>query len=266
MKKAWAFLLILLPQLVSAGNEPVAWTDPQTSMPFVQVPKGCFRMGNKKAPIRPGHITWIQLKYEGQIADDESPAHEVCVDAFWLGRYEITRAQWQSVMGTKDPAESGRHPVSNISWLEAQEFLRRLNLAAKESRYRLPTEAEWEYACLAGSKNASVGDPELLKIRARFDAGSGGTVEVGQLAPNAFGLSDMLGNVWEWVEDSYVKTGYSQHALYNPKVSQPSTPRVMRGASFMSEDSQVRCATRGRYPEAERLSVIGLRVVREAKE
>ena len=150
---------------------------------------------------------------------DESPVHEVEISrGFWLGKYEVTQGQWKAVMD--DEPWSGRarvisdssHPAVIISWDEVQEFIRRINEEAGEELYRLPTEAEWEYACRAGTQTRwSFGDDtSQLKNYAWYFNNTEGAKAVGSRLPNPWGLYDMHGNVWEWVQDWYDEEYYSR--------------------------------------------------------
>lgn len=138
---------------------------------------------------------------------DEKPVHKVIISQpFYLGKYEVTQGEWVAVMGTNPSHFKGdpKRPVERVSWRMVQEFIRRLNAKEGHNKYRLPTEAEWEYAARAGARTRySFGDDEtVLDQYAWYYKNDGGrTHPVGQLKPNAWGLYDMQGNVWEWVQD-----------------------------------------------------------------
>jgi formylglycine-generating enzyme required for sulfatase activity len=159
-------------------------------MEFVLIPAGTFMMGSNDG------------------CDDEEPVHQVTISRpFYLGKYPVTQEEWRIVMGD-DPSdfEGPRRPVGNVSWDDVQAFIGRLNREEGHARYRLPTEAEWEYACRAGS----TGDYCFGNFVSRLDdygwyrRNSGAeTHPVGEKAPNAWGLYDMHGNVLEWVQDWY---------------------------------------------------------------
>ena len=159
-------------------------------MEFMLIPAGTFMMGSEK-----GYA-------------DEKPQHRVTISRpFYLGKYEVTQAQWEAVMGNNPSRFDGRNnPVEQVSWEDVRVFIARLNAHEGHTRYRLPTEAEWEYAARAGSTSAySFGDDAArLGQYAWYGDNSGKTTHpVGQKLPNAWGLHDMHGNVWEWVQGWY---------------------------------------------------------------
>lgn len=242
---------------------------PASGIEFAWIEKGCFAMGAEKA---------------GKTDDrgsppvprpDEVPRHEVCIDGFWMGRHEVTREQWQRVMApaTQVDAVLARHPVTHVSWEDAQAFLQRMNAAAAPGeRFRLPTEAEWEFACSPGEPATPIEGRRAerfeevragawLKIPLHEDQT---TRAVGELKPNSFGLYDMLGNVWEWTADVYLSDGYKRHARENPLVVAGSERHVLRGGSFKSDVTQARCGARAYGIPQDRLYTVGLRVVRQA--
>ena len=181
---------------VAVGVYPQQPAAPKTvrnsiGMEFVLIPAGTFQMGSNDS------------------SDDEKPVHTVRLSrSFYLGKYAVTQARWEAVMGHNPSRFKGdsNRPVEQVSWDDVQEFIRRLNTKESGARYRLPTEAEWEYAARAGSTTAySFGDGVgQLGQYAWCDGNAGNTTHpVGQLQPNAWGLYDMYGNVGEWVQDRY---------------------------------------------------------------
>lgn len=153
-------------------------------------------------------------------------------------------------------------PVENVSWNDVQEFLQRLNARNDGYRYRLPTEAEWEYAARAGSKSARYGE---LNAVAWYDDNSGKeTHPEGQKQPNAWGLYDMLGNVWEWVQDWYSGSYYQQSPGTDPQGPSSGSSRVLRGGSWDYIDWLVRASSRLYVEPGNRYNNFGFRCVREA--
>lgn len=253
---------------VAFASQPLpTWTEPATGMVFVALPKDCFQMGSAKPVDPPFDSHWERIGYKGKLAEDEAPRHEACVDAFWMAKIEVSEADWHKVMGGIAPADGGRRAKVGVTWLQARQFAQQLSIqSAGKLRFRLPTETEWEYACRAGASENAAPEREQLAENAWYAQSpkrSYEAREAGVLKANGFGLHDMLGNAWEWTEDSYQADAYARHALYNPKVEAAGAPRVIRGGSFRTELAQVRCAMRARYDPAETLDAIGLRLVRE---
>lgn len=205
-------------------------------------------------------------------------AHEACVNDFWLGIYEVTQREWtQVITRTANPSafqDGPRYPVESVSWLDAQDFIKELNLRSGR-QYRLPTEAEWEYAARGGGKNIRFGTGKntIGPDEANFDAEekhkasysrSGeyrkSTLEVGSFAPNSLGLYDMSGNVWEWCSDWYGENYYTSATRDNPKGPTSGSHRVFRGGSWYCSPGHVRAAFRdGGLPDL-RAAHLGLRL------
>jgi formylglycine-generating enzyme required for sulfatase activity len=201
-------------------QQPVAKTLRNSiGMELVLIQAGTFQMGST----------------DSGADDDEKPVHTVRISRpFYLGQYEVTQAQWEAVMGNNPSKFKGdpSHPVEQVSWDNVQEFIRRLNAKEGGARYRLPTEAEWEYAARAGSTTVySFGDSasQLGQSAWYEDNADGATHPVGRLQPNAWGLYDMHGNVWEWVQDWYGP--YASSTVTDPTGPQSGGP-VCRGGSW----------------------------------
>ena len=180
---------------------------------------------------------------------DEKPVHPVKIPDFYLGKYEVTQEQYEALMDGQNPSEfkGPQNPVEHMSWNLCQEFCKRLS-GKSGIAFRLPTEAEWEYACRAGSAATyCCGDKvEDLKAYAWF-AGTAGdkTHPVGQLKPNAWGLYDMHGNVWEWCQDWYGKDYYQTSPPLDPQGPETGTGRNLRGGSWMMGPEACRASDRG---------------------
>ena len=229
------------------------WTN-TLGMEFVGVPAGSFVMGSPEDE-------------EGRYSDEVQ--REVRISrGFWIGRYEVTQGEWEAVMGANPSFffdECGvRCPVETVSWEDVQEFIRRLN-ARETGRgyvYRLPTEAEWEYAARAGTTGARYG--ELDEI-AWYGGNSGlKTHPVGEKRANAWGLYDMLGNVWEWTADWYGE--YPSGAVSDPRGPGTGSDRVIRGGGsdpvIRYGARSVRSANRSRHSPAFGHGALGFRLVR----
>jgi len=198
------------------GNRAARHAAPEIEM--VLVPGGDFLMGSPEGAQGRGF--------------GEGPQHRVTVPSFYIGKYEVTQAQWRAVMGGDQSRFKGDNlPVETVSWDDAKDFCRKLSQMTGEE-YRLPTEAEWEYACRAGTTGAYAGDPDAM---AWYGMNSGrGTHPVGRKLPNAFGLYDMHGNVREWCEDDW-HDGYANAPSDGTAwVEKPSRGlgRVYRGGSW----------------------------------
>ena len=236
-----------------AGTPRVAVAQPQPGesrvfdgIQFVWVPAGEFLMGSTSAEAR----------------SNEQPLTRVRISqGFFLGKYEVTQAEWEAVMGSNPShfTECGPDcPVEQVSWDDVQEFIRRLNATVGEERYRLPTEAEWEYAARAGTSGDRYGNLDAIA----WCGGNGGwrTHPVGRKAPNAFGLHDMLGNVWEWVEDW--AGAYPGGAVTDPRGPGSGSRRVIRGGGWGSIARGCRASFRGNGSPGSRGSTLGFRLLR----
>jgi formylglycine-generating enzyme required for sulfatase activity len=249
----------------SAGNSPYSNIEyfeiPYTNslgMSFKIIPAGTFTMGSPTD--EPGR-------------NSDETQHQVTVsDAYYMQTTEVTQAQWEAVMGDNPSWFSGSSdcPVENVSWDDVQEFIDRLN-AMGEGTYRLPTEAEWEYACRADSTTAfangeitevgSDNDPNLDQMGwYRYNAGDE-THPVASKEPNSWGLYDMHGNVWEWCRDRY--GSYPAGAVTDPTGPSAGTYRVLRGGSWGFNAADARSANRYRsFPDQRGNGGNGLRVLR----
>lgn len=248
------------------------WREPITAMEFTHLPGGCYLMGATAAAL------------------GAKPVHRVCVQGFWLARYETSNAQYQRCVaagscpepeqrdsginehfrtGNEDHYEAmgealtaGDHPVVGVSWVNAQTFAQWLSSQSGE-KFRLPTEAEWEYACRAGSSKEpteSGGDADVTAWHK--DNSQGRHHASGGKAPNGFGLYDMSGNVWEWVQDHFDSQAYSQHAENDPLFVKKDFFHVTRGGSWSSAAIYLNCAYRGVGEERDRDDNLGFRLVR----
>lgn len=197
----------------------------------------------------------------------DSIQHEVVISKpYYVQTTEVTQGQWQKIMGGnpslfKDCGDDC--PVENVSWIDAQEFIRRLNRIEGTNKYRLPTEAEWEYACRAGATGKfSFGENENeLGNHAWYNKNSDSrTHPVAKKMPNSWGLYDMYGNVWEWCQDGY--DDYPSGKVTDPKGLPAGQHRVLRGGSWLDNAAIARSAFRGQEYPVVRSHDIGFRLVR----
>jgi formylglycine-generating enzyme required for sulfatase activity len=244
-------------------------------MEFVWLAPGSFEMGTPSSQPRQA---------------DEVPHRVTFRHGVYMGRFEVTQGQWQRVMG-RNPSHftscGPNCPVEMVSFNDVQEFLRRLAEQTPRHDLRLPTEAEWEYACRAGTETSFSTGGQLTSAHANYDgryplAGTpagvylGHPTPVGSYAPNAWGLHDLEGNVWEWIDDWY--GDYPNHSVVDP----PPTPRaqahrvwdarggdfgfkkVIRGGSWYFNEDSCRCALRYTHFPGDIGPSVGFRLVRDA--
>ena len=218
-------------------------------MEFVWVPAGEFQMGSNSP---------LALAYN----EDPTLTQVRISRGFWLGQHEVTQAEWEAVMGS-NPSNwercGARCPVEEVSWNDAQEFIGSLNGRAGGNRYRLPTEAEWEYAARAGTTGDRYGNLDGIAWH-DGNHSKDGPYPVGQKAPNAWGLHDMLGNVWEWVQDWY--GDYPGGTVTDPRGPASSSYRVMRGGSYSGFVIAVQASARSFLSPDGELPWIGFRLLR----
>lgn len=262
------------PQASSPAKTQETWQEPVTGMKFVKIPGGCFQMGQNQTEQR-------LLKREGEVSNfekyfaDELPQHKVCVDEFWMGAHEVTQSEWEKVMGF-NPAvfqEGENYPVEMVSWDDAQSFTGKLNELNDTTQFRLPSETEWEYAARAGTTTLySTGDsikgseanfngtfPFGLNLRDEYRKSP---TPVGSFSPNAFGLYDMHGNLWEWCNDWYQADYYQKSAIKNPLGPEEGQMRVLRGGSWFRYSAHIRSATRYKNKQTGQYADTGFRVVK----
>ena len=248
----WMASVIVTVSVTDVDAAPETHTN-SIGMKFVLIPSGSFMMG-------------ADLNFEDG-SKDETPQHSVTISkSFYLGRYEVTQQQWVKVMGSNPSKFKGRtKPVEQVSWDDVQRFIKKLNAKENGRYYRLPTEAEWEYACRAGTTGAySFGDDvDQVGGYGWFDGNSGDkTHPVGQKKPNSWGLHDMHGNVWEWVQDVYKNTAYDSHAASDPIYEGSGSYRVFRGGSWYYNARILRCANRLNNSPGYRNGNLGFRLLR----
>jgi formylglycine-generating enzyme required for sulfatase activity len=215
-------------EIVRVINPGVSDLKNSINMEFILIPPGDFIMGTNSS-----------------MSEHEKPAHQIKIsEPFYLGKYPVTQAQWQAVMGVNPSQFQGNphHPVEQVSWNDVQSFIQKLNEREREKAYRLPTEAQWEYACRAGTERPRYGDVDAI---AWYDENSDDhTHLVGEKLPNDWGLYDMLGNVWEWVQDWYDGSYYQYSPRVDPQGPDTGGYRVMRGGSWRNPEQYARADCR----------------------
>ena len=264
MKKSTAFILQMIffcVARITFSGEPIdSWTDQFSGIRFVKIPAGQFEMGS---PVS-----------EQQRNPDEI-IHRVAIShSFYLGEHEVTQSQWKRVMGNSPSNfhKCGRDcPVEKINWYQVNQFITSLNQHGN-AVFRLPTEAEWEYACRAGSQTPFSTGEKLTTADANYDGhypytkfpkgkNRGATSPVGSYSPNAWGLFDMHGNVWEWTSDFYCP--YSNKEVVDPKSVCVSKYKVIRGGSWYFGADSARCALRYTHEPHDSGFSLGFRIVAE---
>jgi formylglycine-generating enzyme required for sulfatase activity len=221
---------------------------------MVVIPAGSFMMGSNEN-------------------SDEQPIHSVNIKRFAMGKYEVTQGQWKAVMGSNPSKFSNcgdNCPVEQVSWYDIQQYIQRLN-STSGRQYRLPSEAEWEYAARAGSTTKYSWGDSIGSNNANCD-GCGSqwdnksTAQVGSFKPNAFGLHDMHGNVWEWVQDNFhdnYSVAPTDGSAWESGGEQNSG--VLRGGCWFNRPQYLRSAIRSTYSLGYRSSVMGFRLARSAR-
>jgi formylglycine-generating enzyme required for sulfatase activity len=269
IKKKFVFMLIVLllilvsfnPYSMAGEKEQNTFTSPITGAKFVLIQAGTFTMGEPRSEF-------FSLK-------EPNDAHQVTISKpFYMQTTTVTQGQWQKVMGTNpsDFKNCGDDcPVERVTWNDVQNFIKKLNLQEGTDRYRLPTEAEWEYAARAGTTTPFYTGKCLSTDQANYNGNyppSGcpkgeyrkKPVRVGSFAPNAWGLYDMLGNVWQWCQDWYGK--YPAGPVTDPVGPPSGSNRICRGGSWYDDANDFRSAVRGSYLPHEKDVILGFRLVR----
>lgn len=267
----WSFSkAILLIMGLMMLTTPVAGEPPiirnSLGMEFIQLPAGEFLMGTTDLEEA---LFEMPEPDKFKIAD-EAPVHPVKItQAFYLGRTEVTQAQWLALMGTKPGPDSHWQrsdwrdlPVVSISWYRAQDFIEALNGSASRFSYRLPTEAEWEYAARAGSEGLRPFSLDQLEDYAWYIENSGDLPHpVASRKSNAWGVYDMFGNAWEWVADWYSSDLYQRGAVVSLTGPREGRSKVRRGGSYHCPQHLLRSAYRAADDPRKAYSVLGFRLV-----
>jgi len=266
MKKLFVFLVVSIVTCSCVGGGG-------KSLTMVRIQGGTFMMGS------PTSEPW---RFNSEVQ------HQVTLSSFSMGKYEVTQKEYQEVMGTNPSEFKGDNlPVEQVSWYDAVEYCNSLSRKEgltpaytvngenvtwnqKANGYRLPTEAEWEYACRAGTTTPFSTGNNITTDQANYNGNypynnnatgeyRERTTEVGSFAPNPWGLYDMHGNVWEWCWDWY--EGYASGAQTDPKGASSGTIRMLRGGSWFNNARYLRSALRGVSTPSYRYNYFGFRLV-----
>lgn len=299
MKKAKSIItaVVLASALLTQTAQAADYTN-SIGMKFKNIPAGSFYMGScklsaadkeankkrqfmgmapKSAACPSGGTTYNDAN------NDETPQHKVRISkGFQMGIYEVTLGQFKKFIAgsgrddliTDDFIKNNRHgdsvAVTTVSWNDAQAFIRWLNKKEGGKHYRLPTEAEWEYAARAGTTSvyswgnsaSSAGNYAWYRKNA-YDVGRKYAHTVGAKKPNPWGLYDMHGNVWEWVQDWYDENYYGRSPVNDPKGSSSGRYRVRRGGSWLNDARNLRSGDRYGYSPSDSNIYLGFRLVRQ---
>lgn len=236
------------------------WREPFTGMEFLHVEPGTFVMGSGPD---------VAMRQ-----DDEIPHRVTLTEGYWLGKYEVTQGEWERVMGENPSrfAECPRCPVETVSRLAIERFIEALERRSPGNRFRVPTEAEWERACRAGTGTAFHTGDTITDQQANFDARypyadqeeggyRGAPAPVGSYPPNAWGFHDLHGNVWEWCQDRYGP--YAGQEVVDPRGPETGELLVIRGGSWLFDGNSMRCALRYTHAPPDDGPSLGFRLVRE---
>ena len=262
--KYYTAALEVLNEIEAVEKRP--WKDRVTGMEFIKVGGGSFQMG-----CHPGN--------QRECNPDEKPTREVTLKTFWIGKHEVTQRQWKRIM-KRNPSRVKRgnqYPVNAVSWKDVQNFLRRLN-ARSRSKFSLPSEAQWEYACRGGNTPMKFGtaNGKLTRENANYGTekccqgdnrdGHLNSSPVGSYPPNGLGLYDMTGNVWEWVQDKYTfyNNVENEDPVYESKslYEHQGDTRVVRGGSWYRGTFFARCSMRSIRMTHDKIHDMGFRLVR----
>lgn len=235
------------PAPASPVDDPVRNASGSIILPMVRISAGSFMMGTDNGD------------------SDEKPVHQVKINyAFEMGQTEVTQGQWKAVMG-RNPSKfiscGDDCPVEQVSWDEVQSFIRSLKMKTGKA-YRLPSEAEWEYACRAGGNDEYCGGSDVASLAWFKDNSGKTTMPVAKKAPNAWGLYDMGGNVYEWVQDDYYSTFKGAPTDGSAWTGGRSKHKVLRGGSWDNDAQKLRAGNRADLSPSRRGAYDGFRLAR----
>lgn len=254
-------------QVLSEGSmtakTQITYNEPSTGIELVFVEGGCFEMGCGD---------WMEIDY---CDSNAIPSHQVCIDSFWMGKFEVTQAQWEKVMGNNPSDYKGgpNHPVEMVSWNAIEVFLEKLNAISDGSLvFRLPTEEEWEYAARSGGKQEKYagGNSEEAGLWHQYSSDTFHkkgiqSWPVGQKNPNGLGLYDMSGNVSEWTSTLYRKNYNTEEPEENALEKTRGKYRVFRGGSYSNYPRRKLTTWRKKSAETWECYDLGFRLAADKK-
>jgi formylglycine-generating enzyme required for sulfatase activity len=264
-------------KIIGGYSKTIIWQPMQENITTLESDKVKFKVTATIKSTMPDNMVFVKGGVFQMGGDDggsdEKPIHSVTVNDFYIGKYEVTQKEWRAIMGTNPShfKDCDNCPVERVSWNDVQEYIKKLN-AKTGKNYRLPTEAEWEYAARGGNQSkgytysgSNTTDNVAWNDENSYDLGSEhknyGTNSVGQKSPNELGIYDMSGNVWEWCSDWYGSDYYKNSSSNNPKGANSGTYRVLRGGAWNYRPARCRIANRNNDAPTNRSDFIGFRVV-----
>jgi formylglycine-generating enzyme required for sulfatase activity len=266
MKKLLAAMFVALLMAGCGGEEETSKAVTKTDSSAEGKPFAIADLSMEMLWVKPGTFEMGSPSSEKDRYDDETPHAVTLTQGFYLGKHEVTQSQWEKVMGSNPSYFKGANrPVGKVSWTEVTAFCDKLTASERAAgrlpagtTYQLPTEAQWEYACRAGTKTAFSSGASLTSGQANIRGGPGKTTDVGKYPANGWGFHDMHGNVWEWCADWY--GDYPAGAVRDPVGPAGGSDRVRRGGSWNFTANLARSANRTRSEPAYSNRALGFRL------
>jgi formylglycine-generating enzyme required for sulfatase activity len=276
---AWTEIVEALHEMVESIRKEQVAPPPIATPPPVPQPKPQPNISDDGLVFVKGGTFTMGCTSEQKDCRSDEHAHQVTLSDFYIGKYEVTQKEWTEIMGDNPShfKNGDNYPVERVSWDDIQTFLSKLNTKYPNRDYRLPTEAEWEYAARGGGKEVLFGNGKnvLDPKEANFNTNTAykkpysvsgeyrkKTTPVGSFAPNALGLYDMSGNVWEWCSDWYGSDYYKNSPATNPQGPTSGSDRVLRGGSFLYDPQNCRVSSRSSLTPDYRAPSVGFRLAR----
>jgi formylglycine-generating enzyme required for sulfatase activity len=255
-------------KIIGGYSKTIIWQPMQENITTLESDKVKFKVTATIKSTMPDNMVFVKggtFQMGSNESDDEKPIHSVTVNDFYIGKYEVTQKEWRAIMGTNPSGfkDCDSCPVEKVSWNDVQEYIKKLN-AKTGKNYRLPTEAEWEYAARGGnqSKGYTYSGSNTIDNVAWYSSTSDlKTHPVGQKSSNELGIYDMSGNVYEWCTDWYGSDYYKNSSSNNPKGANSGPFRVLRGGAWNNTPAYCRFAFRFNSTPTNRINDIGFRVV-----